>query len=221
MFLGSRGRGLALILIAVSAAASASDVPPPQSLNDAIDVTATVVSDPLRILKFGDFEAKFEDTTLDQIRERFAAGSLAHRGDAAGSIYWLCYSIPRQIIWVGSHGEMGGSEHALTNVFAEEVDASDPRLISCPSIPMKLRPPSLTFGWLGSSRTAVESALGPPSGSHGDWLQFLYEGKVPGPYRGPGETESHVVDYDVMAYIELRIHNNRVVAFHASHITSY
>jgi hypothetical protein len=212
---------LALFLIAASTTASAGEVPPPRFLSDNIDAKATLASDPLRIAKFGDFEAKFEETTLAQLRGHLGAATLAHHGDAAESIYWLCYSIPKQLVWVASHGEMGGSEHALTQVFAEEVDASDPRLASCPSIPPKLRPPSLAFGWVGSSRAAIEKVLGPPSGSQGDWLLFLYQGKISGPYQGPGETKPNIVEYDVTAYIELKVRNSRVVALRVSHITSY
>ena len=211
----------ALVLSGLASAPASTDAnPPPKWQDEEITVPATVKRDRVRQLRLGKYVALFENTPLEEIRNKIGTGSLKHAGDAAGSASWLCYSLPGQLLWIVST-EMGESEKALMNVFAESIGQADPRRRSCPTIPTALRPVSLQFGWIGTTTIDLEKRFGKPSGIRDDWLLYFYKGKESGPYQGPEDASPHTVDYSVIAYVEARMHKGKVVALRASHVTSY
>ena len=210
----------ALVISAASSLSSATPVPPPTWADEETDVAPTVVVDLVRELRLGSFVAHFEKTTLRQIRERIGAGAIEHAGDAAGSMTWLCYSLPGQRVWLVST-EMGGSDDVLMQVMADTLSASAPAEPSCPPMPDALRPISLPFGWLGTTSSALRKTFGKPSRVRGDWHVYFFDGKQRGPYPGSRDATAGTVEWDVAAYVELQIQNERVVKLRASHGTSY
>src|ERR1700721_1015373 len=43
-------------------------------------------------LTMGKLQIQFEATTLSEVMSSIKAGSIQHQGDAAGRVYWLCYT---------------------------------------------------------------------------------------------------------------------------------
>jgi hypothetical protein len=206
--------------LALLAASPAANVPPPPGFPTGI--IANAARDPGAIVKFGAFEARIEDTRLEEFQRRFGGGTEAHRGDAAESLGWLCYSLPpKQLVWLGS-GELGGGGNTLTEVTALEVEAKDRRLQKCPAIPESSRPVSFTWGWLGSSREALEKELGPTSAKQNDLITWYYDGKQlrPSPFV-KDEGKSVQVEADVGATVTLRFRAGRVVGLFVTHATTY
>ena len=200
--------------------ASGNRILPPKWEDEAITVSPTVTRDLVREFRLGAYAAQFEKTSLHEIQEKMGAGSLEQAGDAADSIRWLCYSLPGQRVWLVST-EMGGSDAALMEVFVDSLSPSTPVEPTCPTLPSTLRPPSLQFGWIGSPISTIRKSFGEPSGVRGDWLLYLFAGKEAGPYQGPGDTVPVTVDWDVSAYVEVKIREGKVVSIRASHVTSY
>ena len=68
----------------------------------------------------GAFRIQFEKTTLREVQQAASSGSIAQQGDAAGHILWICYTAvhggAKERIWIISHGEMGGPDHAVTEI---------------------------------------------------------------------------------------------------------
>jgi hypothetical protein len=188
-------------------------IPPPT--HDMIIVKATLKTDPVQSIRFGSFVAEFEKTTLDEIRDTLGSGLIQHTGDAAQSQYWLCYSLSSQHIWLISHGEMGGSDHVLTQVQAISTISTSEVNAECPQIPTRFQPISSNFGWIGTSQNSLLNTLGQPSGTQGDRLIFYYAGKKPGSYYGQR------VEWDVIGYIEVVIVDKKVSSLYATHVTSY
>ncbi|MBI4831497.1 MAG: hypothetical protein HY801_08075 [Candidatus Lindowbacteria bacterium] len=208
-------RGIIALMILSSLCSTAFGewmAPPPT--NEAITVPATLKSDPVQRIRLGGFVAEFEKTTLGEIRDALGCGSIEHAGDAGESQYWLCYSVPGQRVWFISHGEMGGDEHALTQVQAISTSSHSDADAACPVIPKGFQPVSFWFGWIGKDKNAVLRALGPPSGMRGETLIYFYEGKKPGVYDG------EAMESDVMGYIEMEISHDKVTSIFASHVTS-
>ena len=203
-----------------AAIAFAGSTPPPRAVSDAITVAPTTVKDHVRSLRLGEFTALFEKTPLEEIRAKLGGNEISHAGDASDSIRWLCYSLPGQIFWLISN-PMGGTRAHLMEVVAESVPNADPRLESCSPVPQNLRPISLEFGWLGTSKAELHHRLGQPSRVQGDWQLFRFQGKVDGSYRAPGAAAPSRVEYDVLAYIEAKLENGAISALRALHVTSY
>lgn len=195
--------------------AFADQMPPPKTTSDSITVPATMEKDPVRQIRIGQFVAKFEETTLGEINKIIGKGTICHHGDASGSIYWLCYSLPKQRIWFISHDEMGGSNHVLTQVSAMSYNSTFVESSSCPSLPKNSQPIGFDFGWLGAEKQTIIKSLGQPSGTTENSLSFYYSGKQPASYQGK------IVDFDVIGYLEMNLVNDKVVSIRASHVTSY
>jgi hypothetical protein len=148
-------------------------------------------------------------------------GSIAHHGDAAGSEYFLCYTqqskpLPFRV-WVISNGEMGGRDHAITEIVAHRVEAADAAKDGCPALPRQLQPVALDRGiWIGTARDELHRKLGRESATREDaWLVFNFLGTV------PGRVGSETVNFDVTNILEARIRDGRVEAISASRVTSY
>ena len=163
--------------------------------------------------------ARFEETPLQEIGDRLGRYSVGQSGDAAEFIRWLCYSLPGQLVWLIGTEMSGGN--SMDQVVVESISDSDHRRKLCAPIPTQLRPVSFEFGWIGSAEADLHSKLGKPSGSRHSWQQFLFAGKVPLPYQAPGSKEPSTVEYDVMAYIEVKVAGGKVTAIRASRSTTY
>lgn len=188
---------------------------PPPPTNERITVSATLKVDPIQEIRIGSFKAQFEKTTLGEILDALGIGSIQHAGDAGGSQYWICYSSPNQRIWLISHGEMGGSDHALTQVQAISTRSTSPGNAACPQIPIRFQSVSMNFGWIGTSQEKFLKAPGQPSGKQDGLFIYYYAGKKLGMYDGQS------MEWDVTSYVEVVISDNKVSSIFASHVTSY
>lgn len=204
---------LIVILSSLCHSSYGESIEPPPLTNEAITVEATLKVDPIQEIRIGSFKAKFEKTTLDDILAAIGIGSIQHAGDAGGSQYWLCYSLPDARIWLIS-GEMGGSNHALIQVQA--ISTKAPREnAACPQIPTRFQSISMNFGWLGTNQKDLIKALGRPSGKEDDRFMYHYSGKKPGEYDGQR------MEWDVTSYVEVVMNKNKISSISASHVTSY
>ena len=188
---------------------------PPDFGDDTITVPATLNKDPLPYIKLGKLTAKFEETTLGEILNVFGKGSMKSSGEGCGHQYWLCYSLPNQRFWLASHGEMGGDEHSLTQVYAITTTSnSQEELAACPMVQDHHLPVEFSFGWIGMNKEALVKALGKPSGVKDDRYFYLFESERWGKYR------DEMVIWTTMGYVELILDGQKVISIMASHVTS-
>ena len=163
----------------------------------------------------GKLRVLFEKTTLDDVRRGTASGAIEHRGDAAESIYWLCYSIVGhgERIWIVSHGEMGGDRHAITGIRAQivpEVRATP----ECPALPEGFRPVALDTGlWLGASVSEVRKRFDQPSHRSGARWSYDYQGKAQGGCEDNG-------GFNVMNWLVFEFGKGKVISLFAGQNTS-
>jgi hypothetical protein len=199
--------------MAVCCAKAFADSPPPAAPFTSISWKAVSVEKPATELRLGAFAMHFEETTLATVHEAVGSGEIQHQGDAGESVYWLCYTIEgSQRIWMMSHGEIGGPEHAVTSVTDQQIKGVKANK-DCPSLPAKMQPVSLDTGfWLGTKDIEALKALGPASHAEGAWRSFDYQGKVPGSCEPSG--------FDLTNWLLYKIDNGRVTTIMASQITS-
>jgi hypothetical protein len=215
---------LALTLMAAPTSLVGEPLPPPPELEE-ITGPPTLRQMPATQLTLGGLVARFERTTLASIQAAAKAGTIEHQGDAGASIYWLCYTVPHgkllERIWIVAHGEMGGSDHAITEVSAEQLPSGSVTPDECPLFPPALRPLSLDRGvWLGLSRSQLIHSLGRPSGAHGDWLEFVYAGKVKLSTEGTDQGSKESTDWNETSLLAARLIGDKVVALYALKVTS-
>lgn len=199
-------------LFSVAFGATAA-VPPPKEAFDAVGWPASLKEAPSESLTLGTFVIQFEKTTLAQVMSEASIGTIAHQGDAGGSEYWLCYSQPSAgvRIWIISNSEMGGNEHAVTGVVAEQLKTVRSSK-DCPALPVQLQPPSLANQlWLGTMDLEIQSVLGMPSHQAGAWRTFDFQGTKKGKCEG---------GYDVYNWLWTRSDKGRVNRIEAGQITS-
>jgi hypothetical protein len=163
----------------------------------------------------GEFRITFEQTTLNDVVLAALGGTIVHQGDAGGSVYWLCYSNPGvgyiDRIWIQSSGEMGGTDHAVTEITAERLHNIKPSA-DCPPLPANLRPVAFDGRlWLGVPKQLVESVLGPPSLQRGPWRSFDFQGKLAGACQG---------GFDLTSWLITKTDDDRVALIAAGQITS-
>ena len=207
-----RNRMLLLVGAVVFSSAFAGTPPPKDPLGDAISWPQISKRPPATDLVMGKLEVQLEITTLGDISAAAGRGAVSHQGDAGDSVYWLCYTLPHQRVWILSNGEMGGPEHAVTEIDAEKINASASTK-DCPDLPQSLEPISFHGGiWLGSDLTRVSRALGPPSYTKGQWQSFNYKGKVAGHCAPDG--------FDLMNWVLIKSESGRVVGIKAGQVTS-
>jgi hypothetical protein len=156
----------------------------------------------------GAFAGRIEETQLDAVRDMVGEGTIQHQGDAGDSIYWLCYRRPQHRLWLVSHGEMGGPEHAITEV-VEELTEKDARVSTdCPILPDKFSPFVLDGKLrLGMSRQAVIAALGPPSKSKAAQIVYTHEGKL-------------ADGFDETGWLVLRFREGKLVSMRGGKVTT-
>lgn len=160
----------------------------------------------------GTFTGNFEETTLDAVRKAVGVGEMQHQGDAGDSMYWLCYTaadaqVPQRL-WVMSHGEMGGSDHGVTELIAALVPADTAPTLTCPALPAALRPLSVDQRLrLGMTRAELLQALGEPTKTEDEWLAYHHLGPMQ-------------QCLQEMGVVIVRMQGERVVLLNAVKITS-
>lgn len=209
-------RAIVLSALISASLSSLAETPPPIAPFDAIIWKATMKRKPSTGLQMGVFRVRFERTTLGDVRRAASVGEIAHRGDAAESAYWLCYTnsgaTQPERIWIVANGEMGGSAHHITNVSAELVP-NGIATADCPELPDKLKPLSLDNRlWLGASEGAALAKLGAPSYKKDAWQSYDFQGKVPGKCEGEG--------FDLTAWLLLHFQSGRVNSLQVGQVTS-
>ncbi|KRQ03068.1 hypothetical protein AOQ71_30335 [Bradyrhizobium manausense] len=172
---------LLLLLFAMPADVCFAQTPPPPLDEHALErVPPTVAKRLATRFSLGGFAGRFEETPLGAISEAVGEGTMQQQGDAAASIYWLCYRQPQHLIWVVSSGEMGGADHRVTEIVEELAEKDAGASTDCAIIPDKFSP--VVFDGklhLGMSRQQVITALGPPSKSEAAQMVYSHAGKRP------------------------------------------
>ena len=171
------------------AAAATATTPPPSPPRDTMDWKAVSREAPSDGFVLGSLVVGFEKTRLDQIIAATGKGAIDHRGDAGESEYWLCYSLPDQgqRLWVVSSGEMGGRDHLVTGLVAEQLGAVG-STGDCPALPAKTTVAlSGHKGWLGMTAKDVDRRFGTPSYDMGAWRVFDFRAKLRGVCGGEGD----------------------------------
>jgi hypothetical protein len=202
-----------LLFIAVIAfVAGAAAEPPPSGPFESLDWPASMRKEPTKGITLGAFRIEFEKTTLSEVQHAVKVGTIEQRGDAAEHILWLCYSITRsegsERVWIISSGEMGGSEHAITEVAAQRRNSGN-ATSDCPSLPRAMQPASMDERvWLGSTEAELDRDFGPPSHSEGMWRSYYFQIDVPGE------------DCVEINSLTIKLEQGRVAALNAGQITS-
>ncbi len=184
-------------------------LPPPAGANvDAI--VSTMTTPPALDVSMGERHVELEHTTLADVTHQAGIGTIHHRGDAADSQYWLCYTTtlhgrPARI-WLSS-GELGGEQHTVGSVAASVVDSvadSD----DCPALPSHAGIVRMAGdASLGSTSAQLGERLGKPSMTVDDWWIYSYSGTVK-----PG--------LERISTLEVRIRGGVVVALVMSQATT-
>lgn len=165
----------------------------------------------------GTLKVQLEQTTLSEVLRTVGSGSINHRGDAAGSIYWLCYTGltdgTNLRVWIEASGEMGGPEHQVTNIAVRTVVDTAP-VSDCPALSERFEKMSFNNGiWLGASQAAVQQAF-PLGLLHIGKQAFVgYQGKV----ADDGHCDG---GYDLLNSFYLTFRDGVVVAIDAGQVTS-
>jgi hypothetical protein len=199
----------AAVMLFAAAGAAGAPVPPPNR-PDAITAKPTLKAKPATRLALGRFQIELERTTLYDVVEAAKVGTIAHRGAAGTSTYWLCFTDTEarrhERLWLLS-GEMGGPKRSITGVAAERVPEGTKASMDCPQLPPVMRPASLDKGvWIGMTETALRQKLGKPSATNGEWLTFLYAGKT--------------AKFDAQSVLEVLARDGKVQALSVSNVTS-
>ncbi|HET7884710.1 MAG TPA: hypothetical protein VFL62_00660 [Bradyrhizobium sp.] len=169
-----------LLLFAIPADDCSAQTPPPLDEHAFERVPPTVVKRLATRFSLGAFVGRFEETPLGAVRKAVGEGTIQNQGDAGGSIYWLCYRRAQHRLWVMS-GEMGGTDHRVTEVVEELTEKDTETSTDCAIIPEKFAP--LVFDGklrLGMSRLEVVTALGQPSKSAAAQMVYSHHGKLAG-----------------------------------------
>jgi hypothetical protein len=199
---------LLLLLFAIPAGECSAQTPPPPFDEHALErVQPTVAKRLATRFSLGAFAGRFEETPLDAVRKAVGEGIIQHQGDAAGSISWLCYRHAQHRLWVTS-GEMGGSDHRVTEIVEELTEKDTGTSTDCAILPDKFTP--LAFDGklhLGMSRAEVITALGPPSKSEADQVVYSHDGKL-----------TH--GFEETAWLMLRFHEDKLVSMRGGKTTT-
>lgn len=182
-------RIISLVGLMCFAVAATATNPPPSPPQDTMNWKALSREAPSDGFLLGSMLVGFEKTTLGEIIAATGKGAIDHRGDAGDSEYWLCYSLPNQAqrIWVVSSGEMGGKDHLVTGLVAEQLRAAG-GTEDCPALPAKTTVALAGHkGWLGMTAKDVARRFGTPSHEMGAWQVFYFREKLRGVCGGEGE----------------------------------
>jgi hypothetical protein len=209
-----------MILAALSCAAaesplSPSNLPPETPFGDELP-SESRPNPPSDGIALGSYTVAFEKTSLADVIKATGAGLIRHAGDAGGSQYWLCYTVPSKspsTLWVISHGEMGGPDHFVTSLaWMAKTDGASPA--ECPSLASQVLPISLSNGLkLGDSADVVTRILGAPQAKRNGWVSFSYVGKVEDDGRCNG-------GFDLGNWLIIDTTNGTIQSIHAGQVTS-
>jgi hypothetical protein len=127
-------------------------------------------------LRLGNLTIVLETTKLTDLARRFPQSHIYHRGDAAGSLTWACYTIDRASgslhVWLDS-GEIEGG-NSISGAVVSTADAA-PR-VDCPKIAVDGESMGLDNGlWLGATKSSVLSRLGKPSRVYQTTLSYYFD----------------------------------------------
>ena len=186
---------------------AADDTSPP-TLPNLSRVADTLDAPPVMNVLLGHSLVELEKSTYRDIKALAKSGQIQHRGDAAGSEYWLCYTTQptaqNERIWFTS-GEISGG--IVIDGFAARIVKNHEKITSeCPLLPNNLRPVRFagTGLWLNSDPHELEKQLGRPSGKAGDWWIYSYFAKI-----------SNISgDYDIISWIAFEIDQGIVVSLY-------
>lgn len=182
---------------------------PPLKLPNFDGVPNTLSSSPVSKVELGKLEVKFGQATLGSLLDLVGAGRIEHKGDAADSEAWVCFTVPShkqsQRIWITS-SELGGPEHIVDGIY---VLLSDKRLQSspgCPDLPRQFVPVSLNRATvrLGLTAHSLKKWMGEPSAERDHWYLYSYSGEIP------------TTKMDETALLGARIVDGRIVALFAT-----
>lgn len=202
-----------IICLVIASLGIANAMPPPKNpLGDNIAWPQRSQHRTVTHLLMGSFKVELEETTLGQIIDAAGSGKIAHQGDAGKSIYWLCFTVPNERIWIIADGEMSGTEHRVGQIVAREVSGAQPQK-DCPLLSSNLQPLRLDNSiWLGTSKKEAAHILGTPSHTDGLWQSYNYSGKVPGECSPKG--------FDLLNWLLLKIEGGKTVELRAGQVTS-
>jgi len=220
--LRTKTRGYMIGSALLFAAAALAKTPPPilgESIRS-ISESATswrAASKPSNGLTMGKMQIQFEETTLSEVMSTVKSGSIQHQGDAADSVYWLCYRALTDgysvRIWIEASGEMGGPENRITNIAVQRItDSNQPS--DCPVLAKQFMPLSFNNGvWLGASEATVGKVFSSGLLRSGEQAFIGYQGKV--------SSDGHCDGgYDLLNSLFLTFQAGLVVAIDAGQVTS-
>ena len=168
-------------------------------------------------LALGRLTIKLEETALSEVLSAVKSGFIQYQGDAADSVYWLCYTALTDSydarIWLEASGEMGGPDHRVTNIAVRRI-AHGHAPSDCPMLPKQFQSLSFNSGvWLGASKAAVKRVF-PHGLLRGGEQAFIgYQGKEPGDGGCDG-------GYDLLNSLYLTFQAGVVVAIDVGQVTS-
>jgi hypothetical protein len=172
-----------------------------------------------RGISMGSFNVDLEKVSLGDVVTELLRGTVQHRGDAGASTYWLCYTVLRtnmkQRLWLISDGELGGTDHRITAVYATDLEKRVGATDDCPALPKQYA--QLRFDnhlWLGASMSQIQKALGASPGASNGWWSYPYEGKT----RDTENAKSS--EFDVTSSFKVRLSQGRITAISASQVTT-
>lgn len=168
----------AFIAAAIVASTAPRAIPPPSDPGiDVVTWLPKLHSPPIAGIYLGTFRIHFETTTLNQVMDTIGTGHLAHQGDAADSVTWLCYMVPDGSnplrIWFTS-GELQGGRY-IDGVNLRAVSGTMTPRPECPLLPRRFRPISLGHAIrIGMSDRTLLKLFGQPSHTARGWQMFDY-----------------------------------------------
>ena len=193
-----------MISLPLSAKPSNNCVPP--KLPNLDKIPATLPYPPVTKVILGKLIIEFEQTPLGKAQRLAGTGIIQHRGDAADSEDFICFTSGSQRVWFSS-GELGGSQHIIDAFYASASNSALKDSRFCPELSQQLRPISLGKIWLGASQENLKNWLGEPSTKRDGWWLYSYSGKVN-------------QDFDEVAIMGARVVHGKVVALFASKSTT-
>ena len=180
---------------------SAEDTSPPSSTFDV--EKATLSKPPATSFQIGTTKILFEQMPLAEIQRLVGKGYVRHRGDAAESLYWLCYTASKGAphrIWFTAGG-LDGPGRMVSGVVAQRVRSTSHATADCPVLPLKVSVTLFPSVWLGITEEQAESALGSPSSASGDVREWAYLGTV----------AAKQGTFDRSSYVRVKVKAGRVV----------
>jgi hypothetical protein len=214
---------LILLISRWPCAAMELDALAPPELPNIDDLRPTLRVSPVSNVLLGTLVIKFESTTLDDILDAAGAGEINHRGDAGDSQSWICYTLPfgdeAERVWFSS-GELGGPDNQIDSFYASKADKGESST-SCPELPVRLRPASLSRGpWLGARSDLLDRRLGKPSATMNGWRFYSYTGPKKGVSIDPATGKSTKKEFEQLGILGVHIRDGKIVGLFESQITT-